>query len=197
MTDRRQFMTAALVAAAGSLPWHAVQAAAATADLDPRQAGRPRAQPDDAAIRAAAGYRWVRDGAFTVAISPHAPPVSTYATDARTVVGADPDYAQLVADALGRTLVLLPIAWADWPLGLTSGKYDAVISNVGVTEKRKEKYDFTTYRLGLHGFYVRTGSPIAKLAEPKDIAGLRIITGAGTSRSASCSSGTSATWRRG
>ena len=71
----------------------------------------PRAQPDDAAIRAAAGYRWVRDGAFTVAISPHAPPVSTYATDARTVVGADPDYAQLVADALGRTLVLLPIAW--------------------------------------------------------------------------------------
>ena len=123
--------------------------------------------------------------------------MSTYATDARTVVGADPDYAQLVADALGRTLVLLPIAWADWPLGLTSGKYDAVISNVGVTEKRKEKYDFTTYRLGLHGFYVRTGSPIAKLAEPKDIAGLRIITGAGRARSASCSSGTSATWRRG
>ncbi|WP_049102963.1 transporter substrate-binding domain-containing protein, partial [Burkholderia cenocepacia] len=181
MTDRRQFITAALLAASG-LPWQAARAAAATADLDPRQAGRPRAGPDDAAIRAASGYRWVRDGAFTVAISPHAPPVSTYATDARTVVGADPDYAQLVADALGRTLVLLPIAWADWPLGLTSGKYDAVISNVGVTEKRKEKYDFTTYRLGLHGFYVRTASPIAKIAEPKDIAGLRIITGAGTSQ---------------
>ncbi|NIF15245.1 ABC transporter substrate-binding protein, partial [Burkholderia sp. Ax-1735] len=32
MTDRRQFMTAALVAAAG-LPWHAAHAAAATADL--------------------------------------------------------------------------------------------------------------------------------------------------------------------
>ncbi|MBE2971751.1 ABC transporter substrate-binding protein, partial [Burkholderia cepacia] len=37
MTDRRQFMTAALVAAAG-LPWRAAHAAAATADLDPRQA---------------------------------------------------------------------------------------------------------------------------------------------------------------
>ncbi|MCA3823946.1 MAG: transporter substrate-binding domain-containing protein, partial [Burkholderia sp.] len=129
MTDRRQFITAAL-AAATVLPWQVAYAAAATADLDPRQAGRLRAGRDDAAIRAASGYHWVRDGAFTVAISPHAPPVSTYATDARTVVGADPDYAQLVADALGRTLVLVPIAWADWPLGLASGKYDAVISNV-------------------------------------------------------------------
>ncbi|MGU7768749.1 ABC transporter substrate-binding protein [Burkholderia sp. MR1-5-21] len=181
MIDRRLFLTAALATATG-LPFRTALAAAPAVDLDPRQAGRVRAPQDPAAIRAASGYRWVRDGAFTVAISPHAPPVSTYATDARTVVGADPDYAQLVADALGRTLVLVPIAWADWPLGLTSGKYDAVISNVGVTEKRKEKYDFTTYRLGLHGFYVRTASPIARIAEPKDVAGLRIITGAGTSQ---------------
>ncbi|KWC51253.1 ABC transporter substrate-binding protein [Burkholderia ubonensis] len=181
MIDRRLFLCAAFAATAG-LPLRTAFAAAALADLDPRQAGRVRAPRDPAAIRAASGYRWVRDGAFTVAISPHAPPVSTYATDARTVVGADPDYAQLVADAFGRTLALVPIAWADWPLGLTSGKYDAVISNVGVTEKRKEKYDFTTYRLGLHGFYVRIASPIVKIAEPKDVAGLRIITGAGTSQ---------------
>ncbi|KVS05148.1 ABC transporter substrate-binding protein [Burkholderia vietnamiensis] len=181
MTDRRLFITAALAAVA-SLRSHAVFAEAATADLDPRQAGRIRAARDAAAIRAAGNYRWVRDGAFTVAIAPHAPPVSTYATDTRTVVGADPDYAQLVANALGRALLLVPIAWADWPLGLASGKYDAVISNVGVTEKRKEKFDFTTYRLGLHGFYVRSASPIAKIAEPKDIAGLRVITGAGTSQ---------------
>ncbi|RQS76950.1 ABC transporter substrate-binding protein [Burkholderia sp. Bp8963] len=181
MIDRRLFITAALAASTG-LPFRAALAAAPVADLDPRQAGRVRAPQDAAAIRAASGYRWVRDGALTVAISPHAPPVSTYATDARTVVGADPDYAQLVADALGRKLELVPIAWADWPLGLSSGKYDAVISNVGVTEKRKEKYDFTTYRLGLHGFYVRNASPIVKIAEPKDIAGLRIITGAGTSQ---------------
>ncbi|KVO90327.1 ABC transporter substrate-binding protein [Burkholderia ubonensis] len=181
MIDRRLFLCAAFAATAG-LPLRTAFAAAALADLDPRQAGRVRSPRDPAAIRAASGYRWVRDGAFTVAISPHAPPVSTYATDARTVVGADPDYAQLVADAFGRTLALVPIAWADWPLGLTSGKYDAVISNVGVTEKRKEKYDFTTYRLGLHGFYVRIASPIVKIAEPKDVAGLRIITGAGTSQ---------------
>ncbi|MGV5657881.1 ABC transporter substrate-binding protein, partial [Burkholderia pseudomallei] len=126
--------------------------------------------------------RWVDDRAFTVAIAPHAPPVATFATDARTVVGADPDYAQLVADALGRRLALVPVAWADWPLGLSAGKYDAVISNVGVTEQRKRKFDFTTYRLGLHGFYVRAASPIARIVAPRDVAGLRIITASGTSQ---------------
>ncbi|NRD87814.1 ABC transporter substrate-binding protein, partial [Burkholderia pseudomallei] len=135
-----------------------------------------------AAVDAARRYRWVDDRAFTVAIAPHAPPVATFATDARTVVGADPDYAQLVADALGRRLALVPVAWADWPLGLSAGKYDAVISNVGVTEQRKRKFDFTTYRLGLHGFYVRAASPIARIAAPRDVAGLRIITASGTSQ---------------
>ncbi|AOK32179.1 MULTISPECIES: ABC transporter substrate-binding protein [Burkholderia] len=186
MNDRRAFVRAALMTAAGAalfgVPPLAARAAAIAVDLDPRQAGRVRAAPDPAAIHAATGYRWVGDGVLTVAIAPHVPPVATYATDARTVVGADPDYAQLVADALDRRLALVPIAWADWPLGLTSGKYDAVISNVGVTEQRKKKFDFTTYRLGLHGFYVRRGSPVTRIAGPSDVAGLRIITTAGTSQ---------------
>ena len=188
MIDRRQFVTAALAAATG-LRWHAADAATATADLDPRQSGRIRASRDDAAIRAASHYRWVRDGAFTVAISPHAPPVSTYATDARTVVGADPDYAQLVADALGRTLRLVPIAWADWPLGLTSGKYDAVISNVGVTEQRRRS---TTSRPTGSGCMASTcatrarsrGSPNRRTS--RACASSR---GPGRARSASCSNG--------
>ena len=107
-------------------------------------------------------------------------PLATYATDASTIVGSDPNYAQLLADALGLKLVLVPVAWPDWPLGLASGKYDAVISNIGVTEQRKQKFDFTTYQLGLHGFYVATTSSIQSIRAPKDIAGLRIITGSGT-----------------
>ena len=39
-----------------------------------------------------------------------------------------------------------------------------MISNVGVTEQRKEKFDFSTYRLGLHGFYVRADSPIKAIS---------------------------------
>lgn len=150
-------------------------------DLSPAQTGRIHAQPDPAAIQALpADFRFVTPGTLTVAISAAVPPASTYATDARTVVGADADHAHQMAEALGLKLDLVTVAWPDWPLGLASGKYDAVISNVGVTEERKLKFDFSTYRLGLHGFFVRKDSPIQSIKEPQDIAGLKIITAVGT-----------------
>lgn len=158
-------------------------ALAQTVDLSPEQAGRPRADRNDAiAALIPKDYAFVEDGVLTIAAAPGTPPITTYATDARTVVGADPDVIQLVADVLGKRLVLVPVAWEDWPLGLASGKFDAVVSNVGVTEERKLRFDFSTYRQGLHGFYVAEKSPVQSIREPKDIAGLRIIVGAGTNQ---------------
>jgi polar amino acid transport system substrate-binding protein len=152
-------------------------------DLSPEQTGRIRAPKNDKAIAAIpAGYSFAASGKFTVAVSPGGPPLATYATDAKTVVGADPDYALAIADSLGLELDLVSVAWADWPLGLVSGKYDAVISNVGVTEQRKEKFDFSTYRQGLHGFFVKADSTITEIKEPKDAAGLRITLGASTNQ---------------
>ena len=178
---RRQSLLA-LSALALSMAWSPVQAADKF-DFTPEQAGRIQTEKDLEAIQALPkDFKFVKEGVFTVGIHPFAPPIATYASDAKTVIGADPDLAYLVAQALGRKLELQPIAWADWPLGLTSGKFDAVISNVGVTEQRKEKFDFSTYRLGLHGFYVRADSAIQQIKEPKDVAGLRIITGSGTNQ---------------
>ncbi|WP_245448086.1 ABC transporter substrate-binding protein [Neorhizobium sp. T6_25] len=152
-------------------------------DLSPDQSGRVRAEKDPAAIAAIPpGFKFVTSGKFTVAVSPGGPPLATYATDAKTVVGADPDYALAIADSLGLELELVPVAWPDWPLGLVSGKYDAVISNVGVTEQRKEKFDFSTYRQGLHGFFVKADSSIKEIKQPKDAAGLRITVGASTNQ---------------
>jgi polar amino acid transport system substrate-binding protein len=152
-------------------------------DLSPEQPGRIRAEKDAVAVAAIpVGFKFSADGNFTVAVSPGGPPLATYATDAKTVVGADPDYALAIADSLGLELELVPVAWADWPLGLASGKYDAVISNVGVTELRKEKFDFSTYRQGLHGFFVKADSQIGEIKEPKDAAGLSFTVGASTNQ---------------
>lgn len=148
--------------------------------LSPDQPGALHTAANAAAIAALPkDFAFVTPGKLTVAVSAFAPPLAVQASDARTLIGADPEIARLVAEALGLELELIAVAWPDWPLGVTSGKYDAVISNVGVTEERKEKYDFATYRQGVHGFYVPLDSPIQSLAEPKDIAGLKIITGSG------------------
>ena len=161
----------------------AVVANGARYDLGPEQKGRPRTDKSAAALAALAPtVKFATPGVFTAAVAPGSPPIATYATDTKTVVGADADIAQLVADSLGLRLELVPVAWADWPLGLTSGKYDAVISNVGVTEQRKERYDFSTYRQGLHGFFVTLDSPVKEIREPKDAAGLRVVVGAGTNQ---------------
>lgn len=156
---------------------------AAEFDLSPEQPGRLKADPNEAAIAAIpADYKFAADGKFTVAVSPWDPPIATYATDNQALVGFDPDLASLVADSLGLELNLVATAWADWPLGVSSGKFDAVFSNVTVTEERKEKFDFSSYRQDVLGFYVRNDSPIQSITEPKDIAGLKVITGAGTNQ---------------
>lgn len=178
MFIRKAALTAAAMAAFATLA-----SAQGVYDLSPQQPGRPRTQPNPAAIAAIAGdARLVEPGVLTVATNASTPPLATYATDSATLVGADPDVAQLIADSLGLKLKLIPTPWADWPLGVASGKYDAAISNIGVTEQRKEKFDFSSYRAGLHGFFVKADSKVGKIAEPKDAAGLRIVLGGGTNQ---------------
>ncbi|KRG50975.1 ABC transporter substrate-binding protein [Stenotrophomonas beteli] len=129
-----------------------------------------------------AGYRFVTPGAFTVATHPGQLPLADYGADSKDVVGIEPDIARLVADALGLKLVIVPVAWVDWPLGLESGKYDAVLSNVTVTEERKKKFDFSSYRYDLLGIYTRSDGPIQKIEKPADVAGLKVVVGASTNQ---------------
>lgn len=160
-----------------------VPAFAQSVDLSPEQPGRVRAQRDEEAIKLLGkDVKLAKEGVLTVATNPGRLPLGTYANDTKTPVGSEPDVAQLVADALGLKLELIPVAWADWPLGLQSGKFDAVISNVTVTEARKEKFDFSTYRNDKLGIYVKSDSKIGEIKEPKDIAGLRVIVGASTNQ---------------
>ncbi|ARZ74344.1 ABC transporter substrate-binding protein [Stenotrophomonas sp. WZN-1] len=129
-----------------------------------------------------ADYRFVTPGTFTVATHPGQLPLADYGADSKDVVGIEPDIARLIADGLGLKLVIVPVAWADWPLGLESGKYDAVLSNVTVTEERKKKFDFSSYRYDLLGIYTRSDGPIQKIEKPADVAGLKVVVGASTNQ---------------
>ena len=155
----------------------------ATLNLSPDQHDRIRTTPDGAAIKAVpATFPFASKDELVIGMTVGWPPLDTYASDDKTVVGFDPDLAQLVADGLGRKLKIVVLAWEDWPLAVQSGKVDAVLSNVTVTEERKQKFDFSTYRRDVLGFYVTNASPIKAIREPKDVAGLRIITDSGTNQ---------------
>ena len=169
-----------VLAASSLLPFAAY---ADEVDLSPEQKGRVRADKDPDAVRLISGdVKLARPGYLTVANASNRLPFGVYATDMKTLVSSEPDIIQLVSHALGLQLNLVPVAWADWPLGIVSGKYDTAVSNITVTEERKEKFDFSTYRKDQIGFFVSTGSPIRAIAQPQDVAGLRVMVASGTNR---------------
>ncbi|MGO4804590.1 ABC transporter substrate-binding protein [Arthrobacter sp. 2MCAF15] len=125
-----------------------------------------------------------KDGKLTVAVSPFAAPLAVYATDNKTPVGNEVDLAVALAESLGLEADIVPTAWADWPLGVDSGKYEAVLSNVTVTEERKLKFDFASYREDKLGFYAKADSSVTKVESAPDVAGKRVIVGSGTNQEA-------------
>ncbi|HHW3950847.1 TPA: transporter substrate-binding domain-containing protein [Raoultella planticola] len=139
---------------------------------------------DNAAIaRIPASYRFVEPGTLTVAISAlNSPPLALLASDNRTRIGSDPDIASLLAGSLGLKLKLVPTAWEDWPLGITSGRYDVALVNIAVTEQRKEKFDFATYRVDSLAFSVKSTSAIEKISGAADLSGRKVIVGSGTNQ---------------
>lgn len=159
--------------------------AGAQAEIDLQANERPLpVTVDNAAIaRIPASYRFVEPGTLTVAISAlNSPPLALLASDNRTRIGSDPDIARLLAGSLGLKLKLVPTAWEDWPLGITSGRYDVALVNIAVTEPRKEKFDFATYRVDSLAFSVKSTSAIDKINGAADLSGRKVIIGSGTNQ---------------
>ncbi|MFE7704778.1 ABC transporter substrate-binding protein [Streptomyces sp. NPDC057486] len=109
------------------------------------------------------------------------PPLGFYATDDRTRIGSEIDIATLIADTLGLKPQFEQVSWENLFVGLDSSKFDGVLSNVTVTEERKEKYDFATYRLDNIAFEAKKGSGW-KVKGPKDVAGRTIAVSSGTNQ---------------
>ncbi|CAD5991678.1 ABC transporter substrate-binding protein [Agreia sp. COWG] len=165
------------------------QVAKATSfDLTSKNAAdRPSIDPvaDAVASLKASGFQPIEAGKLTVAqtVASGAPPLVFAASDDNTTaLGSEADFAALVADGLGLTYNPVSVDWADWPLGIQSGKYDIILNNVTVTEERKQLYDFASYRVDLLGFYVKSDSTISSITEANDISGLTIIVGSGTNQ---------------
>ncbi|MBN9178418.1 MAG: ABC transporter substrate-binding protein [Microbacterium sp.] len=158
----------------------ATSANVATADIQWVHLDEPVQKAVDALE--SSGFSPVTPGKLTVAVAAYQPPLA-YIPEGETLpAGSEPNIGSLIAEALGLEYNPVVVAWADWPLGIQSGKYDLITSNVTVTEERKELYDFASYRVDLLGFYVKSDSKITKIEDAEDISGLKIIVGSGTNQ---------------
>lgn len=147
---------------------------------------RPHIEPVPEAVAAlkANGFTPSQPGKLTVAHNgAGSPPTSFFAEDdAKTIIGSDADFGSLLAEGLGLEYAPQNVSWADSALGLESGKYDVALTNIGVTEERKELFDFATYRDAVMGFEVAADSKITKISKPADVSGLLVIVASGTNQ---------------
>ncbi|MCW4352749.1 transporter substrate-binding domain-containing protein [Hoyosella sp. YIM 151337] len=119
-------------------------------------------------------------GKLIVATTGNAPPSSFRADDAMTMIGVEPDLAQLVADVLDLELELRTTDWSEVFTGVDEGRYHVGFANIAATPERMARFDMVTYQREDQAFAVLAGSATESLSRPDDIAGLRIGVGEGT-----------------
>ncbi|MGW6138794.1 ABC transporter substrate-binding protein [Streptomyces sp. NPDC055140] len=108
------------------------------------------------------------------------PPGAFYLEDGRTAAGQDIDFADAVAKVLGLKLKREAAGFEAILPALGSGKYDLGTGNFGVTDERRKTIDFVTYINDGQGFAVRKDSDLKKVTDLRQLCGLNVATGAGT-----------------
>ncbi|GAA1852400.1 ABC transporter substrate-binding protein [Pseudonocardia ailaonensis] len=128
----------------------------------------------------------VRDsGSLTVGLGllpAGSPPIGYVGTDQQTLTGSEPDLARLVAGVLGLQPKFNNSTWENLFVGLDSSKNDIGFSNITVTEQRKLKYDFASYREDNLGFEALGTSTWNFTGDYHVLAGKTIAVGSGTNQ---------------
>lgn len=110
------------------------------------------------------------------------PPLGFTGTDQKTLTGAEPDLARLVAGVLGLEPEFHVSTWENLFVGIDSGRVDVGFSNITDTEERKKKYDFASYRQDNLGFETLAANPWTFTGDHRQLAGLRVSVSKGTNQ---------------
>ncbi|GAA2219351.1 ABC transporter substrate-binding protein [Streptomyces nogalater] len=109
-------------------------------------------------------------------------PLNFVGSDQKTLTGSEPDLGRLVAAVLGLKPELRNSTWENLFVGLDSGRTDVAFSNVTVTEERKKKYEFASYRKDDLAFEVPKKSTWNFDGDYENLAGKTVTVGAGTNQ---------------
>ncbi len=83
-------------------------------------------------------------GVLTVAMEGTYPPFNFKDPKTGQLAGYDVDVANLLASRLGVKTSFVTTEWSAILAGLAAGRYDVIVSQVGITPKREQAFDFST-----------------------------------------------------
>lgn len=78
----------------------------------------------------------------------------SYHDESGKLVGYDVEVAEAVAEKLGVKVEFVETKWDSMIAGLDAARFDTIANQVGVTDERKEKYDFSTPYTYIYGALV-------------------------------------------
>jgi cystine transport system substrate-binding protein len=119
-------------------------------------------------------------GSLRIALEGTYPPFNFRDPKTGQLTGYDVDVARLVAAKLGLKPEFVTTEWAAILAGLGAGKYDVIISQVNVTPKREQAFDFSTpYTYSTPQLIVRRNERI-EYEKLEDLRGKKVGVGQGS-----------------
>ncbi|HEY3367113.1 MAG TPA: ABC transporter substrate-binding protein [Symbiobacteriaceae bacterium] len=116
-------------------------------------------------------------GKLQVAVDATYPPMEFVDKDGKTPIGFDVDLAKAIAKKLGVQAEIIVTDWDGILSGLTSKRYDVIMSSMNITPERQKEVDFIEYAKMSQVFVSKKG--VAVKAE-KDLSGKIIVVQADT-----------------
>ena len=110
------------------------------------------------------------------------PPLAYVGDDDETETGSESDLGRLVAAVFGLKPEFKPSTWDNLFVGIDTGATNVGLSNITDTEKRKEKYDFASYRGDNLGFEVLASNDWEFDGDYENLDGLTVAVAAGTNQ---------------
>jgi cystine transport system substrate-binding protein len=119
-------------------------------------------------------------GTLRIALEGTYPPFNFKDPKTGQLTGYDVDVARLVAARLGLKPEFVTTEWTSILAGLGAGKYDVIISQVNVTAKREQAFDFSTpYTYSTPQLIVRRNERIS-YTKLEDLKGKKVGVGQGS-----------------
>ncbi len=110
----------------------------------------------------------LKDKKIKVAVDTTYPPMEFESADGK-IIGLDIDLANELAKNLGVTAEFVVMPWDGILAGLSSNRYDVIMSSMNITDERKKQVDFVPYISMGQVFISKTG--VGKVKTEKDLAG--------------------------